>query len=147
LLQAKTPISSDDTAGTLHDRLAQMGAELILSTLQGLSEGTLQGKMQDETQVTYASKLTKEMEWLDPREEAQVLDRKIRALNPWPGTSLNLGERLKVKKAQLRQDIQGPVGKIFERSGMLLLGTPQGSIELQKVQWDGKKRSRCFWFY
>ena len=139
LLQAKTPISSDDTAGTLHDRLAQMGAELILSTLQGLSEGTLQGKMQDETQVTYASKLTKEMEWLDPREEAQVLDRKIRALNPWPGTSLNLGERLKVKKAQLRQDIQGPVGKIFERSGMLLLGTPQGSIELQKVQWDGKK--------
>ena len=139
LLQAETPISSDDTAGTLHDRLAEMGAELILPTLEGLSRGSLVGQVQDESQVTYASKLTKEMEWLNPAESAQVLDRKIRALNPWPGTSLNLGDRLKVKKAQLRLDLQGPVGKVFERAGMLLLGTPCGCIELQRVQWDGKK--------
>jgi methionyl-tRNA formyltransferase len=139
LLQAQTPLSPLETAGSLHDRLAKMGAELILPTLQGLRDGTLQGKVQDESQVTYAGKLTKEMEWLNPNEPAEALDRRIRALNPWPGTSLNLGERLKVKKAQLRKDLQGPVGAVYERSGMLLLGTPQGSIELQRVQWDGKK--------
>jgi len=139
LLQAETALTPFETAGSLHERLAQMGAELILPTIQGLQDGTLKGKKQDETQVTYASKLTKEMEWLNPLKPAPVLDRKIRALNPWPGTSLNLGERLKVKKAQLRADLQGPVGKVFERAGMLLLGTPEGSIELQRVQWDGKK--------
>jgi methionyl-tRNA formyltransferase len=139
LLQKKTPISLEDTATTVHDRLAQIGADLIGPTLKGLEEGTLQGQVQDESAVTYASKLTKEMEWLDPNESAEVLDRKIRALNPWPGTSLNVGQRLKVKRAKLHLNIQGSAGKIFERSGMVLLGTRQGALELQALQWDGKK--------
>jgi methionyl-tRNA formyltransferase len=142
LMQARTPISADDTAGALHDRLAAMGAELIVPTLRGLVEGTLTGNKQDDSKVTYASKLEKEMEWLDAsKETAEHLDRKIRALNPWPGTSLWLepGERLKIKRARLRADIQGGVGEIFERAGMILLGTPKGSLELQAMQWDGKK--------
>jgi methionyl-tRNA formyltransferase len=139
LLQSKTPISDEDTAETVHDRLAQMGAELILPTLEGLSQGTLLGQKQDESQVTYASKLTKEMEWLNPNEPAEVLGRKVRALFPWPGTSLKVGQRLKIKKAKVRKDIQGPVGQIFDRSGMLLLGTVSGCLELQALQWDGKK--------
>lgn len=139
LLQKKTPISPEDTATTVHDRLAQIGAELIVPTLEGLANGTLQARVQDESAVTYASKLTKEMEWLDPKEPAEVLDRKVRALNPWPGTSLNVGQRLKIKRAKLHRSIQGPVGKIFERSGMVMLGTSQGSLELTSLQWDGKK--------
>jgi methionyl-tRNA formyltransferase len=139
LLQKSTPISSEDTATTVHDRLAQIGAELIVPTLEGLESGTLQGRTQDESAVTYASKLTKEMEWLDPNEPAEVLDRKIRALNPWPGTSLNVGQRLKVKRATLHPKIQGPAGKIFERSGMIMLGTSRGALELLALQWDGKK--------
>jgi methionyl-tRNA formyltransferase len=142
LLQKTTPLSADDTAGTLHDRLAQMGAELIVPTLQGLVDGTLQGRVQDEAAVTYASKLTKEMEWLDPRMDAVELDRRVRALNPWPGTSVKVGEpsqRLKIKRARYRNDISGAPGQIFERAGMPLLGTPRGSLELLAVQWDGKK--------
>jgi methionyl-tRNA formyltransferase len=140
LLQKKTSIAADETAGTLHDRLARMGAELILPTLEGLEKGTLQGQKQDESRVTYASKLTKEMEWLDTQESAEVLDRKIRALSPWPGTSVSVdGQRLKIKKAKLRADFSGTAGTIYERNGMLLLGTSRGSLELQGVQWEGKK--------
>lgn len=140
LLQSHTPLSENETAGTLHDRLARMGAELIGPTLAGLEAGTLKGVAQDEALVTYASKLTKEMELLNPDESAEVLERRVRALNPWPGTSLMIGgQRLKVKRAKLRADIRGNEGKIFERAGMLLLGTPGGSVELLSVQWDGKK--------
>lgn len=143
LLQARTPISADETAGSLHDRLAQMGAELIGPTLKGLADGSLKGQAQDEAGVTYASKLTKEMEWLEPaRETARILERRVRGLSPWPGTSIwlpELAERLKVKRVRLRTDIQGPTGKLYERAGMLLLGTSEGSLELLAVQSDGKR--------
>lgn len=141
LLQSKTLISAEDTAGSVHDRLAQMGSQLIVPTLEGLADGSVKGIAQDASGVTYASKLTKEMETLDSTQTAVVLDRRIRALNPWPGTSIwtAAGERLKVKRAVLRKDLQGPEGKIFERSGMVLLGTREGSLELKLLQWEGKK--------
>lgn len=139
LLQKSTPISDQDTAQSLHDRLAQMGAELIAPTLDGLASGTLKGRSQDESLVTYAPKLTKEMEWLDPNVSAEELSRRVRALNPWPGTSVNVGQRLRIKDVTLRKDIQGTVGTIFERAGMVLLGTSLGSLELKVLQWDGKK--------
>lgn len=145
LLEARTPLGPEDTAGALHDRLMKMGAELVLPTLAGLEDGSLKGIKQDEAKVTYASKLTKEMEALDPALSAVELDRRVRALNPWPGTSLwiAMGEgapqRLKIKRATPRGDISGPAGKIFEKSGMVLFGTAAGALELRSVQWDGKK--------
>lgn len=140
LRQEKTPISPADTAGTLHDRLAEMGAQLILPTLTGLADQVLTGKRQDESLVTYAAKLEKEEEWLDPNEPAESMDRRIRALNPWPGTSIKIeGQRLKLKKTRLWKQFSGTPGQLFEKTGMLLLGTPQGCIELCSVQWDGKK--------
>ena len=140
LLQEKTRISPEDTAGALHDRLAEMGARLIVPTLQGLEAGTLRGVKQDETQVTYASKLSKEMEWLLPSESAEALDRRVRALNPWPGTSLRVeGERLKVKQVRPRPSLHGHPGQIYEHAGMVLLGTQNGALELLRVQWEGKK--------
>ena len=145
LLQSRTPIQAADTAGSLHDRLAQMGSELIGPTLRGLADGSIQGQKQDETLVTYASKLSKEMEWLDPNvATADELDRRVRALNPWPGTSIavNTGhsvERLKIKRAKPRRDIAGTIGSVFERNGMVLLGSREGSLELQAFQWEGKK--------
>ncbi len=138
-LQVKTLISERETFQTLHDRLAEIGAQLVLPTLLGLEEGSLHSQVQDESQVKYASRLTKEMERLDPRETAFSLDCRVRALNPWPGTSVQVGERLKIRQAQFHPEIQGPVGKIFERTGMVLLGTSQGSLELIRLQWEGKK--------
>ena len=140
LLQKKTPLAPEETSSSLHDRLALLGAELIVPTLAGLEAGSLRGVPQDSSQVTYAPKLTKDLEHIDPKKTALQLDREVRALNPWPGTSVRVeGQRLKIKRAKLRSDIQGPQGQIFERSGMILLGTSAGSLELLTLQWDGKK--------
>ncbi len=139
-LQKTTPLSAEDTAKSVHDRLAVMGAELIVATLEGLVSGTLHSRAQDDRLATYAKKLTKEMEALDPREGAELLGRKVRALNPWPGAALTLssGERLRVRMARVRRDVLGPPGTIYEKGGMILVGTPDGSLELLQVQWEGR---------
>lgn len=147
-LESRTPIAPDETAGTLHDRLATLGAELIERTLSGLESGSLAARPQDESAVTYASKLSKEMESLDPAESAEVLERRVRALNPWPGTSVPVKsgvapdeppQRLRIKSARARRDIRGPSGRIFEQAGMVLLGTVSGALELLSLQWEGKR--------
>lgn len=141
LLQEKTPILETDTAGSLHDRLAEIGGRLIVQTIEGLAHGSLKRQVQDESQVTYAGKLTKDMEWLDPQEPVEVSERKIRGLNPWPGTSIRLstGERLRIREAKLRKGAQVQPGMVDERHGMLLLGAVGGSLELVRVQYDGKR--------
>lgn len=148
LSQAETEISAADTAGSLHDRLAEMGAKLIVPTLLDLASGRVQGVPQDEAQVVYASKLTKDMEWLDPMMAAAELERRVRALNPWPGTSIwveSLG-RIKVKSAQEVKPTQFfgrplGLGEINWVGSDLCLGTTSGALRLKTLQWEGKKES------
>ena len=85
LLQESTPIADDDTAETVHDRLSAMGARLILPTLEGVRSGSVTPRIQDETRVTYAKKLVKEMEQLDWSLSVRELDLQVRGLFPWPG--------------------------------------------------------------
>jgi methionyl-tRNA formyltransferase len=139
LMQERIEIQDADTAQLVHDRLSVLGAKLIVSTLDGLAQGKLIGRPQKSSEATYAAKLTKSMEWLNPRDTAVTLDRRVRALSPWPGATLNLGKRLKVKQVKVREDLEGPVGQIFEKSGVIFLGTAQGCLELQVLQWEGKK--------
>lgn len=142
---AKTKILDTDTGETLTDRLSILGAELILSTLKLAEKGNLnrisQSELEKQTPATYAKKLTKEMQWLSSKQPAVELDRKIRAFDPWPGTRIKThsGESFKVKKAKLRTDIQSTPGVIFERAGMLMIGTPKGALELLSIQPDGKR--------
>lgn len=138
LLQKETPIQEDETASTLHDRLSEMGSRLIVETLNRWDQMTPQ--KQDESQVSYAKKLTKQLERLDPSQSAEILDRKIRALNPWPGASLLLesGKRLKVKKASVSKEFVKEA-HLEEKGGHLILGTSLGSLELLEVQLEGKK--------
>jgi methionyl-tRNA formyltransferase len=145
--QIETPIGPEEFVGSLHDRLAEMGGVLILSTIDGLANGTLRGQPQDPAQVTYAHKLTKEMEALDPGLPATDLARRVRALNPWPGTSVLLEtapggktERLKIRAAKAHSFASSTGrGEIADKAGMLLLGTAEGSLELLRVQPEGKK--------
>ncbi|GGF08743.1 methionyl-tRNA formyltransferase [Aliidongia dinghuensis] len=101
LLRGTVPIGPETTAESLHDALAALGAELIVPALDGVAAGTLVPEPQPEDGVTYAAKLTREEGALDFREDAAALDRKIRALNPWPGVWFeHQGERIKVLAAQ-----------------------------------------------
>jgi len=85
IAEARTPIRPDDTGQSLHDRLAVLGAGLICQVLPDWLAGRINAIPQPADGVTYARKLTKEDGRLDWAQSASVLDRKIRALNPWPG--------------------------------------------------------------
>lgn len=85
LLQAETPILPEDTAGTLHDRLARMGSELLLRTLELLEKGELTLRPQEASQATYAPRISPEDARMDWNRPARVLCNRIRAFDPWPG--------------------------------------------------------------
>ncbi len=141
LLKGETDLTEDETSASLYERLSVRGAELILPTLRGLREGSLTPIPQDESEMTLAPKLTKEMQWLDSNRNTQELDCQVRGLFPWPGASIRLedGKRLKVLEAKPHPDIEGNPGQIFEKFGMVLWGTSGGSLELKTVQLEGKK--------
>jgi methionyl-tRNA formyltransferase len=101
LLARATPIGARETAGALHDRLARLGAELLLETLDGLDRGTLAARPQDDAQATHARLIEKEDGRLDWSQPADALDRRVRGFHPWPGTfALHAERTLKVLRAE-----------------------------------------------
>jgi methionyl-tRNA formyltransferase len=102
LLSARTLIDATDTSATLHDRLARMGAELLIETLNGLRQGELYPRAQKHAQATYAPMLKKGDGRIDWRKPAEKIDRLVRAMDPWPGAHCFLGEqRLKIFKTSV----------------------------------------------
>ena len=140
----RTPIGPSETISSLHDRLAAIGGALIVPTLEGLRDGTLRGIPQDASLVTLAPKLTKEMERLTSDLPTAVADLRVRALNPWPGTSVVLRfgdktERLKIRSVRPQPGMRARAGVLSESAGMLLFGTADGALELKVVQPEGKR--------
>jgi len=139
LLAERTPISSADTAETVHDRLATLGATLIVSTLDGLVRKSIDPTPQPEEGVTYAHKLGKEEGVLDWRRPAAELERKVRAFHPWPGTSFELnGERIKVLEASLALTSGAPGTLSISRDGFPLVACGSGGLKLLRLQRPGK---------
>ncbi|WP_069862865.1 methionyl-tRNA formyltransferase [Pseudomonas citronellolis] len=140
LLKVSTPISAEDTGGSLHDRLARLGPPAVVEAIAGLAAGTLKGEVQDDALATYAHKLSKDEAKLDWSRPAVELERAVRAFAPWPvcHTTLN-GEPLKVWAARLGEG-RGEPGKILgaSRDG-LLVGCGEGSLLLTRVQLPGGK--------
>jgi methionyl-tRNA formyltransferase len=139
LLAESTPISSADTAETVHDRLAELGARLIVSTLDGLMRNTIDPVVQPEEGVTYAHKLGKEEGVLDWRRPAAELERKVRAFHPWPGTSFELnGERIKVLAAGLALAGGTPGTLTIGRDGFPVVACGVGGLKLLQLQRPGR---------
>ena len=110
LALAATPIHAHDTAASLHDRLAEIGAALLVSTLARLVRGDITPQAQDNTHATYAAKLKKEEARIDWSADAELLARRLRAFNPWPvahtmldGQTLRLWQAAAVKGAPATQ--------------------------------------------
>ena len=139
LLAESTPISAGDTAETVHDRLAEMGAKLIVSTLDALVRGTLQAVPQPEDGVTYAHKLGREEGALDWRRPATELERKVRGFHPWPGSWFELnGEKIKVLEASLALAGGAPGTVTVMRDGFPAVACSVGGLKLLKLQRPGK---------
>ncbi|WP_020697983.1 methionyl-tRNA formyltransferase [Reyranella massiliensis] len=143
LLAESTPISAADTAESVHDRLAELGARLIVSTLDGLMRKSINAVVQPEEGVTYAHKLGKEEGVLDWRRPAAEIERKIRAFHPWPGTSFeapkdNGVERIKVLEATLTLAGGTPGTVSIARDGFPVVACGVGGLKLLKLQRPGK---------
>jgi methionyl-tRNA formyltransferase len=140
LFKVTTPISAQDTGGSLHDRLAQMGPEAVLEAIEGLAAGTLKGEVQDDAQANYAHKLNKDEARLDWSRPAVELERLVRAFNPWPICHSTLdGEPLKVLAAALG-DGKGQPGQILAASkDGLTVACGDGALRLTRLQLPGGK--------
>ena len=144
LLKVSTPISADDTGGSLHDRLAELGPPAVLQAIAGLAGGSLRGEVQDDSLATYAHKLNKDEALLDWSRPAVELERLIRAFNPWPicHSSLN-GAPLKVLAAQLvteQGEGRGAPGEILAASkDGLTVACADGALRLTRLQLPGGK--------
>jgi methionyl-tRNA formyltransferase len=137
LLTEEVTISPRMTSADLHDRLADLGGPALLCALEGVAAGTVTPVAQDEAQVTYAAKLSKEEAPLDWTKPAEELDRQIRAFTPWPGATLSVaGEVVKVLDAEPEPG-SGQPGEILDDHLLVACGT--GALRLKKLQRPGKK--------
>ncbi len=149
LLKSTLNIASDETAGSLHDRLMVLGGDLILETLDGIEAGTLKPIQQQEDEATYAPMLKKEEGNIDWSQSAKEIEQKIRGLCPWPSAySYFNGDLIKLWKAEVEMS---PIGLNVEKKG---IGTichidknrgigvccGQGILYIQCLQEQGKKR-------
>ena len=141
LEQAETPILPTDTGESLTERLAEMGGELILSTMDKLARGEIKSVKQDDALATYAAMLNKEMGELDFSGTAAEAERKIRALTPRPGayTSLDGEKRLILTEAEIT-DGEGEPGTILEvTKKYFTVACGTGALKIKKLQPEGKK--------
>ncbi|HTN30722.1 MAG TPA: methionyl-tRNA formyltransferase [Pseudomonas sp.] len=140
LLKVSTPIGADDTGGTLHDRLAELGARAIVEAVNGLDAGTLTGQVQDEALACYAHKLSKDEARLDWSRPAIELEQQIRALHPWPICHSSLsGETVKVHAAQLADGAGAPGTILDAGKDGLRVACGQGALLLTHLQLPGGK--------
>src|SRR6266550_2064263 len=140
LLQRTVDILPNDTGGSLHDRLAQIAPEILLESLVLLAKGIAPRIPQDNSLTTYAPKLKREDGRIDWSEPAEMIERKIRAFNPWPGALMKVDEQnLKIFSASV-VDLNGKPGEILIRKDQLIVATGKDALALNEVQLAGKKR-------
>lgn len=157
LFKLACPITNEDTSATLYDKLADLGPQGLIETLQQLADNTATPEVQDEALVTYAEKLSKEEAQLDWSLSAAQLERCIRAFNPWPMSWMMIDDQpVKVWKASVIDgDTSEEPGTIIEASKQgIQVATAKGILNLESLQPAGKKamsaqdllNSRREWF-
>ncbi|MET3120191.1 methionyl-tRNA formyltransferase [Undibacterium sp. GrIS 1.8] len=142
-------IAADDSTGSLHDKLAQLGGEMIVQTLRVLEveQTSIQATVQPEQGVTYAAKISKEEAALDFNLAADVLERKIRAFNPFPGAHANMnGSVIKIWRAEAIKSSSGtearPVGRVLAANAHegVVVACGEQCLRLTELQKPGGKR-------
>ena len=133
-------LASDETGQSLHDKLARLGAGLLVETLPPYLSGELAPRPQDDSLATYAPQIKKEQGEIDWARPAAAIDRLVRAYTPWPGTyTYWRAKALKVLAGYACQGVAKP-GRVVERDGSLAIGTGDGLYAPTGLQLAGKKR-------
>jgi methionyl-tRNA formyltransferase len=139
LRQRSIPLTRQDTAGSVFDRLSTLGADLLLETLPDYLSGKLTPVPQPEEGVTYAPMLKKEEGQLDFTHDVYELERRVRAFNPWPGAFMDFdGASLKIHRARVETE-DASVGQRLIVQNQPAIGARGGVLILEEVQPAGKK--------
>lgn len=143
--QAVVKLREDETGGSLFDRLAETGAELLVRTVPSIENGTaVYTKQPEESPTPYAAMITKQMGLLDFSKSAVVLERLVRGMNPWPSAYTFLNNKtLKVWKCSVEsgscgKDVPGTITDVDKKGIHVACG--EGTLILEEVQLEGKKR-------
>ncbi len=141
LMQEAIPITEDDTAGTLHDRLATLGVRLIVQALDKLQTGELEARPQPAEGATYAEKLDKRESRVDWTESANAVGRRVRAFSPSPGASARVrGAELKIFRCVTTTGRGKPGEVVGAGSEGLLVACGDGAVLITELQRSGGKR-------
>ena len=144
LLAERVAIGAFDTTASLHDRLARLGADLIVAALRLREQGTLTPVPQPEAGVTYAAKISKDEAKLDFARPALELSRKIRAFNPFPGAHAEVnGVTIKIWGAEaISADSAAPTGQVLAADAQhgIVVACQSGTLRLTELQKPGGKR-------
>ena len=139
------PIATNETGGTLHDRLAEISPAVLAEALQKLTDGTASRVPQDEAASSYVSKLEREDGKLDWTRDAAAIERRIRAYEPWPGTytvAIEGGKETRLKNFPPVTAVDHSLspGELSIVEGHLVVGCGNGALRLETVQPDGSRR-------
>ena len=135
LMKAETSVDENETIDSLHDRLSQMGAELIVKVVHDAEKGLLVREKQDDSKSSYVGMLTKDMMKMDFTRSAKKLHDLVRALT---GTAFLDGKRVKIYRTLVREN-KGEAGEILSLNPFIVAGG-EGSLEILEIQPEGKKR-------
>lgn len=148
--QTNLAIRPEETGGSLHDRLAQVAPGTLLGALDLLASRQAPRIPQEAVEATYSPKLTREDGKIDWSEPAELIERKIRAFDPWPGAFGQISDaagktrKLKIFRAAVSNQSFGDPGKIsIPDGGEVLVATGHGALRLDEVQLEGKRRMKA----
>lgn len=143
LMKEIIPIAADETGESLHDKLSELGADMIVKALKEIEAGTIIPEPQGDGETCYASMLKKEMGCIDWQKSADDIEHLVRGLYPWPGTYTFLkGKMMKICKVALSDaSVAGMPGEICEvNKDSIIVNTGAGALEIKELQPEGKKR-------
>lgn len=143
LLSSKIQIFSDDTSATLHDRLADLSADLLIQTIESFETGDIAPMPQDHTRATYAPLLKKNDGHINWKMSAETIESFIRGMTPWPGAfTFHGNKRLKIFKAMpiIIDTVETPGTVIKRFPGELCVATGKGVLSVINIQGESGKR-------
>lgn len=139
ILQKRTPIGPEETAGELHDRLMHLGAEAVLETVGLIIRGEVHPQPQQDSLATLAPKLTRAEARVPWSRSAQMVHNHIRGLSPYPGAWTMHGDRLlKLYRSRLAEGTGHP-GTVLEANDRLVVACGEGAVEILELQQEGRR--------
>jgi methionyl-tRNA formyltransferase len=140
-LQEKVPIYPEDNFGTLHDRLSELGADVVLRTIEMIESGNYQLLQQDDSLASPAPKITKEICKIDWNKSAEEIHNLVRGLSPYPAAFFTFNEKIiKVYKTEVVKDFNLQPSEFYQTKKELIVGCGKDALRILEIQLEGKKR-------